>query len=208
MANLSYLELLNDFQNTSPRIGLTVPLEEKKCTSINWNTRTITLGSPYNPFLLVEGDHYAQRMWFVCDRYVDTVDLSNMACVIEYVNSAGEARIAPVLAFDTSKPEKLFFSWEVSGEAAKMLSLQSRGTLQFIVRFFAIDPVSKQFLFNIGTQPCNATILKGLNNPTDNDNNYGYPADDIKTIYSRLNDLDKMLDNQSINWWEFEDSSS
>lgn len=171
---------------------------------IDWNQRIIDLSVDFNPFL-IEGDHYAARIWFCCDRYFDAIDLLDLTCVIEYVNPMGNARVAPVLVIDDkTDPDKLFFSWEVNGEAARLGAGKNDGKLQFVVRFFTIDPVTKKFLFNMGTQPCVANVMRGLNKADMSDINFGYPASDVEMLLSELSILKGMLETQSINWWDLE----
>lgn len=202
MAANNYAELLAFMQNSRQRMEGQIP-EGQPYINIDWNQRSIELTSDFNPFL-IEGDHYAQSIWFCCDRFLGTVDLLEMTCVIEYFNPVGEARLAPILMLDvTTDPEKIFFCWEVNGEASRMGNLR-QGQVQFVVRFYAVDPSTNRFEFNIGTMPCAGNVLKGLPSPEQYDDNFGYPAEDIKAIYSRMTDLEKAVDQQSINWWDLE----
>lgn len=196
MAENKYIELLYNIQSSADskrQDGQLFP-KGQPYVYIDWNQRLINLTADFNPFL-IEGDHYATRIWFCCDRYFDAIDLLDLTCVVEYVNPMGEARIAPILFIDDqTDPEKLFFSWEVNGEAARLGPGKSDGKLQFVVRFFTVNPLDKKFLFNMGTQPCIGTVMKGLTKADNSDLNFGYPASDVEHILSSLQQLQAEVD--------------
>lgn len=204
MAENIYKELLYNFQNSPLRVDGSLYPAGHPYADINWNQRAINLPVDYDPFL-IEGDHMAARVWFRCDKYFDAINLSDLTCIIEYVNPQGESRIAPILVIDDkTDPEKLYFSWEVNGEAAKLPAGVKKGELQFVIRFYTIDPVTKKFWFNMSTMPCSANVVKGLKPADDTDINYGYPANDVQNMYDRLSTIENILENQSINWYDLE----
>lgn len=201
MANDLLVELLKEMQASTPRMDGHIP-DGLPYINIDLNQRLIQLTADFDPLLIV-GDHYASRVWFCCDRFFDTVDLNDMAIAIIYKNAAGNYRIAPVYVMETREENglsKLYFSWEINGEAA----IQA-GKLEFAIRFFSVNPATGQLLFSLNTETCIANVGTGLGHPdTENDKNYGYPADDVSNILAQLSQLHSLLQTQSINWWDLE----
>lgn len=161
--------------------------------AVDMRKRKILLSaSAYSGFLTVQNDHLADQVWFITDRYFDGVDLSQLTCVIEYINAAGEGRICPVTDIDIiSSPEKLKFSWHISREATK-----AAGKIKFLIHFYALDSIGKNFIYSLNTQPCEATILKSLNPAPNSDIIYDYPAEVITELYGRID----ALENKAVSW--------
>lgn len=200
MAKDLLVELLADLQASTPRMEGHIP-DGLPYINIDLNQRLIKLTSDFDP-LLIAGDHFATRIWFCCDRFFDTVDLEQMSIAILYKNASGNYRIAPVYVIESKEENgnyKLYFSWEINGEAAI-----KEGTLDFAIRFFSVDPTTHNVLFSLNTATCSARVGKGIGNPTGTDANFGYPASDIETILDKMGTLEKLLDEQSINWYDLE----
>lgn len=121
---------------------------------IDLNKRTIEAPE----FLSVQYDHYAETVFFIVDRYFDSVDLATKTCIVQYKNALKEDRIFIVPYYDTSYEEdKIVFPWCIAGEATK-----AEGIVEFSVRFYEIDIDNRCFSYNLNTQPAKSKILHGM----------------------------------------------
>jgi hypothetical protein len=64
-----------------PTIALLLPSTEK-IYNINLSTREVEVPE----YLSVLKDHYAETIYFKCDRFFDNMDLTDTVCVIQYQN--------------------------------------------------------------------------------------------------------------------------
>ena len=189
---LSYNELLKSIQSTTTRLAAEVKPEDP-VIEINWGAREIILPKALQSFIAVQNDHEADTIYFSADRYFDSVDLAKMTCIVEYVNAKNECRVSPILDIDiTTQPDKIYFGWKLGRGATK-----EYGKIKFAVRLYMIDPTTDQFIYNLGTQPCTGTILRGLgtsllpDQPMDD-----LKVDDVKKILDRIN----QLENKAVKW--------
>ncbi len=113
-----FLDLLYQIQdNNMPSLAVLAPGYEP-FYEIDLNTRTIS--SP--DILSIKTDHKAETVYFKVARYYDGIDLSNLCCIIQYINAAGEGRIyiVPYYDLDTcSGDDMILFPWVIDGEATK-----------------------------------------------------------------------------------------
>lgn len=194
MASANHLAVLKSIQTSNARLASVVNLEQP-IIEIKVDERTIVLPKTYQKFLAIQNDHVADSVYFCIDRYFDGVDLATKTCVVEYLNGATpqEFRIAPILDVDiTTDPNKVYFAWKLTRGATK-----AAGKISFAVRFYEIDPNTGDFIYNLSTSPCQATILKGLGNSVIEDN----PNDDW-ALDDRLSILDaiKRLEQKAVCW--------
>ena len=67
--------------------------EDEALIKINLQTKKI---ENTNNYVTIEGDHAAETLYFEVNRYHGLVDLSNMMCIVSYINADNEKRIYPV----------------------------------------------------------------------------------------------------------------
>lgn len=159
--------------------------------NIDMNTRTIEPPE----FLSVKQDHNAETLFFCVDRYYESVDLSTLTCVVQYINAAKESRIYAVPFYDvvTLQDEgKMLIPWCISGEATK-----KEGMVQFSVRFYALDLDNRTFAYNINTIPAQSEVLYGMDSDTPED--YSVSVDFINEVNDRLARVEK---NYEVYWLE------
>lgn len=149
--------LLEELQANTKTIVTVVP-SDSEIINVNLNTRQIELASSvYSNFLSVARDHYAETIYFRVPRYFDGVDLSRMACVIEYTNAANESRISPVLVKDIiTEPDYMLLGWCIHGDATA-----TAGTLKFAIRFYSINLDTDEFVYSLRTQQASGKIAYG-----------------------------------------------
>lgn len=133
--------------------------ETKRIYDIDLDTRTIE-----GPELLsVSRDHKAETIYFRVDRFRDYMDLSNTACVVQYVTPDGGVHIYPVPFYDimTEKHnKKMIFPWCIDGAATSM-----QGIVSYSIRFFIVEEKSEEYnyLYNLGTMVTTGEVLHGMN---------------------------------------------
>ena len=182
-----YQELLWQIQNNNwPRHAVLLPKEEK-IYQVDLNARKI-----YGPEILsAELDHRAEIIYFKMNRFYDNMDLTNTVGIVQYVNqnaknefgAKDEGFIWVIPFYDTTtcaqlNPEEkdmVLFPWCIEGPATK-----AAGPVEFALRFYLLDEETKQYTFNLNTQPAVGTILHGMNVMTDNNENI--VINDITTV--------------------------
>lgn len=194
MAFSQYDQLLKSIQSSTNMLGDHVDLDTP-IINIDWNSRKVTLPTEFQSFLGVENDHQADTVYFCADRYFESVDLSRMTCVVEYINAKGEGRICPILDMDTStNPQKIYFGWKVGRGATK-----SAGQIRFAIRFYSIDVENDKYVYNLGTQACTATILKGLGtNGSSIEGSDDLPVDQVSDLLARID----ALEDKAVRWYD------
>lgn len=184
--------LLAEIQANSKTVITLVP-SDSEIININLNTREIEISSSaYSKFLSISHDHYAETIYFRVPRYFDGVDLSQMACVVEYVNSHGDSRISPILLKDImTEPGYILLGWCIHGDATRYA-----GTLKFALRFYAIvfgeHSTDNRFVYSLRTQQASGKIL------------YGMPEDgaEEESLFSKpLYDIVDALQQASMIYW-------
>lgn len=196
--------MATDYRALLEQIQLTTSVENRTlsvanvnnslaCINVDWTTRTVTLPPAYKSYLSVANDHRAATIYFSCDRYFDNVDLAGMTIVIEYINGAGEGRVAPVLDIDlNSEPGKMIFGWKIGHEATK-----ASGQIKFAVHIYTINPANHTYAYSMMTQPCSANILKALETADiDLESAYDFTADQVNDVLGRLT----ALEQQAVSW--------
>ncbi len=186
-----YQELYRIQDNNFPSQAILLPSDER-IYDIDLNSRTIEAPE----FLSVATEHKSETIYFKIDRYNDYMDLTNTACVIQYVNADGEAHYYPVPYYDVttfSKEDKLLFPWVIDGAATK-----AKGTVQFSIRFYRIDIANSQFIYNLTTRPAASKVLYGLH-PGDKGfkpEDYEIAMDRYLTIMQEIHDIKQKVVDQ------------
>ena len=190
-ALLEQIQLTTSVENRT--LAVTTVNNQLACINVDWTARTVTLPPAYKSYLSVANDHRAATIYFSCDRYFDDVDLAGMTIVIEYINGAGEGRVAPVLDIDlNSEPGKMIFGWKIGHEATK-----ASGKIKFAVHIYTINPANHTYAYSMMTQPCEANILKALETADiDLENAYDFTADQVNDVLGRLT----ALEQQAVSW--------
>ena len=156
---------------------------------IDLETRTID--SP--EFLSVLKDHKAENIYFSVKRYMDYMDLSETVCLIQYRTADNKIGIYPVPYYDLTtlnKPDdqKILFSWVIDG-----LATSCSGPVEYAMRFYRVDPDTKQLIYNLNTLPTKSKVLYGMDvQAEDLKGEFNIPA----TVYDQIqNEFKKLLDN-------------
>ena len=130
--------------------------EDEALIKINLQTKKI---ENTNNYVTIEGDHAAETLYFEVNRYHGLVDLSNMMCIVSYINADNEKRIYPVPYYDlVTKKDKIIFPWVLNYSATK-----KSGNLNYMITFYKIEKDSNNLLYNLNTLPASLQIYSKLN---------------------------------------------
>ena len=158
----SYLALLAGLQASVTSLEHRTNLDQVHLFTIDLNTRSISAPPEFQDFIGVVGEHKSETLTFQCDRYYDTVDLSRMMIVVEYINADGEGRVSPILMRDYSTFEdKIIFDWVIDSAMTG-----SAGIVQFDVRFYMIgaklDEGGSPLVYSLRTLPYVSKVVNTL----------------------------------------------
>ena len=110
--------------------------------------------------VIIESDHKSRVLYFKVARYFDNIDLTNMTCIIEYINAKNESYTYIVPFYDIStfeKERKICFSWEISQLAAK-----ASGTIKYAITFYKVNEDATAILYRLNTKPQSFTIQSSI----------------------------------------------
>jgi hypothetical protein len=156
VANTTYeallFEIQQNFEDNEAQIVELLPSEDE-IFDIDLNSRTIDVPQ----YLSVRYDHNAEIIYFRCPRYVDSMDLTNTVCIVEYINANGDPGLYWIPHYDIShyllddndpntEIPVVLIPWAVGG-----LATASAGKLTFTVRFYKLSADGTKFLFNMST---------------------------------------------------------
>lgn len=172
-----YLANLYRIQDANkPDTTFRLPSDENTYV-IDLNTRTIKAPT----YLSVAKDHVAEIVYFEIDRIFDTVDLSQLTCIVQYINAQNEGAIYPVPYYDiTTKEGKIIFPWAISGNVTA-----APGTVKFSVRFYKLDE-NRKVLYNISTLAASSKILYGMDLSDELEDQYNITGSILDEINQRL----------------------
>ena len=135
---------------------LRLPLDEPMF-EIDANTRKIEVPNEFKSNgLSVQGDHLAETVYFVIDRYFDYMDLSNTDVTINWKMGAEAGKTDKFTMSADVIPGSIVFGWPVDNVVT-----QKSGTLTFAVEFTRKDNQGK-ILYDFNTLAANINIKDGL----------------------------------------------
>lgn len=140
--------------NNRPTIAI-LPSSEK-IYNIDLKTRQIETPE----YLSIEHDHKSETIYFKTNRFFDYMDLSQTVCIVQYVTADNKARIYVVPFYDITTyahEDKMLIPWCIDGGATAVA-----GTVQYSIRFYKVDDVGQQFIYNLNTQPTSSKVLYGM----------------------------------------------
>lgn len=195
-----YEKLLADIQDTynAPQNRIFMIPEDRPIYEIDLNSRKVD--SPEQ--LSVQGDHQADTIYFVLDRYYDRIDLTNTIGIIQYKNARLNEFVYVIPFYDTTTKgkDKIIIPWCIQGPATKY-----SGKVEFSFRFFALDE-KKNIIFNLNTLIASSFVVKGWQHNIDE-----LPIEEKITIDSTWVDVIKQMQNWmtnnnfSVQWKETRD---
>lgn len=159
-----YYNLYHRIQSeNAPSLAILLPTDEK-IYNVDLNSRVVEAPE----YLGVERDHRAEVIYFKVNRFYDFFDLTQSVCVIQYINALGESRayVVPYYDIDTlsghdetegEQDDIMLFPWIIDQETTKV-----RGPIEFNIKFYKLNDVGSQYLYNLSTLSAKSQILAGI----------------------------------------------
>lgn len=192
---MTYKNLLSSIKNAAIQTTTTVDMpSNKQLYEVDLNSRTINGPATIS----VQGEHYAETVYFLVDRFYDNMDLAQTNCVIHYVINNKSYVYAVPFCDGRSYDGKLIIPWNIS-----MSATQTSGTIQYFIRFYLIDDSENDsedfyYIYNLNTIPASSRVLTTLSQYdfVEEDNTLNLP-----TYYEELiNNLTSMVDTATVFW--------
>ena len=220
---MNYKSLLYEIQaakvQTGPGLDTVIVPSNTQLYNVDLKTRTID--APQN--LSVKTEHYAETVYFLVDRFYDSMDLAQTNCVVQYVTKEGafiyNVPFCDTTTFDSGVTDdegnikdpspKMIIPWSVSGLATK-----SAGTIRYSIRFYLIDEASVLDEHGDATQPENAAFSYSLSTMTatsqildtlssDRDfvvDEQEYHLENNTRYFEFVNTINEMIGNATLYW--------
>ena len=132
--------------------------------NIDANSRAIAVPASFKKNGVgIQGDHTAEIVYFVIDRYFDNTDLAeqSMKIMIQYETAGGVKNSVPAFIRDVSSIQnKLIFGWILTEDITKV-----PGTVKFSVRFYkTVDDAegNPKLIYSFSTLNSQITINRAL----------------------------------------------
>ncbi len=162
-------------KKADPRFLILPDKEDEKPFEIDANTRTIKIPDAFKNGIGVQGDHFAEIIYFSIDRYFDATDLYTQDAFIQWeapAQGTNQKDTGLTLAINKTvnlEAGKIFFGWPISENITKV-----PGNLKFSVRFFKReqnkeDPNKFTLKYNFSTLTATIKINPGLDFDLSND---------------------------------------
>ena len=182
----------------TPTKFVILPLDEPHF-EIDANTRAIRIPDEFKKHgLAVQGDEFAEVVYFMVDRFFDAMDLNNCDIFIQWEtpkrNDGHPTKgVSPVFIRDIeSKPGKLIFGWNISEEITKF-----SGNLKFSVKFFQVkettvkdahgeSKVVQNVVYSLNTLTGTVAIHPSIGIDLENKDEYIKEEDSIKLFMERI----------------------
>ena len=188
---MNYKSLLYEIQEASqqgPTPDTIIIPSNKQLYEIDLDARTI-----HGPETLsVQSDHYAETVYFIMDRYYDSMDLAQTSCVVQYVSNGNSYVYAVPFCDVTTYEGKIIIPWTISASAT-----QVSGNVKYFLRFYLMDETA-EFTYSLSTLSATSTILKTLSQQefVDEDETLELP----ERYFELVNTFMQMVDNATIYW--------
>lgn len=193
-----YLDYLSKL-NTPPNAAINIPSGER-IYKIDLNTRKVEAPQ----FLSVKHDHEAEVVLFEVDRYFDNMDLSECACVVQYVNANKDGYVQLIPWYDTEtfkKSNKMILPWPIKGPMTFYA-----GLVEFSFQFFRLnrDEETDKVLgyeYNLNTLAAKSQILYGVG-LSEIGKDFELEPSLIQDVQQQLHDIYVMAEEKWGIYWE------
>ena len=153
-----YYGHMADLFNTYAYQYVMVPLDEAPF-HIDLNSRSIKVPASFSACAGIQSDLLAETIVFTVDRYFDYMDLANTEIFVQWITPGanpveGATRVEMI---DRTQGDMLKFAWPLNDIITK-----EPGNVKFSVRFFRLDTVSDEIVYNLNTSDAEITIKPAL----------------------------------------------
>ena len=131
-----YFQHLNEISQKDPSL-IILPLDEEKF-SIDGNSRKITVPQAFTKNGVgVQGDHYAEYIYFEIDRYFENIDFGSpsITAVVEFIDANQQKHFTKAwIKYTDEKSSKVLIGWPITQDVTS-----KAGSIKFSVRLFELD---------------------------------------------------------------------
>lgn len=131
-----YFQHLNEISQKDPSL-IILPLDEEKFF-IDGNSRKITIPQAFTKNGAgVQGDHYAEYIYFEIDRYFENIDFGSpsITAVVEFVDANQQKHFTKAwIKYTNEKSSKVTIGWPITQDVTS-----KAGSIKFSVRLFELE---------------------------------------------------------------------
>lgn len=131
-----YFQHLYEISQIDPSL-IILPLDEEKF-SIDGNSRKIVVPQAFTKNGIgVQGDHYAEYIYFEIDRYFENIDFGSpsITAVVEFIDANQQKHFTKAwIKYTDEKSSKVLIGWPITQDVTS-----KAGSIKFSVRLFELD---------------------------------------------------------------------
>lgn len=131
-----YFQHLNEISLKDPSL-IILPLDEEKFF-IDGNSRKITIPQAFvKNGVGVQGDHYAEYIYFEIDRYFENIDFGSpsITAVVEFIDANQQKHFTKAwIKYTDEKSSKVLIGWPITQDVTS-----KAGLIKFSVRLFELE---------------------------------------------------------------------
>lgn len=131
-----YFQHLNEISLKDPSL-IILPLDEEKFF-IDGNSRKITIPQAFTKNGVgVQGDHYAEYIYFEIDRYFENIDFGSpsITAVVEFIDANQQKHFTKAwIKYTDEKSSKVTIGWPITQDVTS-----KAGSIKFSVRLFELE---------------------------------------------------------------------
>lgn len=131
-----YFQHLNEISLKDPSL-IILPLDEEKFF-IDGNSRKIAVPQAFTKNGVgVQGDHYAEYIYFEIDRYFENIDFGSpsITAVVEFIDANQQKHFTKAwIKYTDEKSSKVLIGWPITQDVTS-----KAGSIKFSVRLFELD---------------------------------------------------------------------
>lgn len=188
-----YFQHLNEISLKDPSL-IILPLDEEKFF-IDGNSRKITIPQAFTKNGVgVQGDHYAEYIYFEIDRYFENIDFGSpsITAVVEFIDANQQKHFTKAwIKYTDEKSSKVIIGWPITQDVTS-----KAGPIKFSVRLFELDGNSYKRSFGtlIGQLVVNPSLDFAISK-AEIDNIQGNLNDDVERAV-----LDRMISSPAADY--------
>lgn len=190
-----YFQHLNEISRKDPSL-IILPLDEEKF-SIDGNSRKITVPQAFTKNGVgVQGDHYAEYIYFEIDRYFENIDFGSpsITAVVEFIDANQQKHFTKAwIKYTDEESSKIIIGWPITQDVTS-----KAGTIKFSVRLFELDADGNSYKRSFGTLIGQLVVNPSLD--------FAISKAEIDNIQGNLNDdvenqvLDRMISSPAADY--------
>lgn len=190
-----YFQHLNEISQKDPSL-IILPLDEEKFF-IDGNSRKIAVPQAFTKNGVgVQGDHYAEYIYFEIDRYFENIDFGSpsITAVVEFVDANQQKHFTKAwIKYTDEKSSKVIIGWPITQDVTS-----KAGSIKFSVRLFELDADGNSYKRSFGTLIGQLVVNPSLD--------FAISKAEIDNIQGNLNDdvenqvLDRMISSPAADY--------